>query len=248
VIEGFSLLWGGVYLTFLLIYFGAGWFFTSLNKTEYGQAHKIQRRSRAKDRPVKVQIRSAAISLIGIAALLAGGISLNYSGYALFPRMELTWYGIVGGIAISMLVYDTHFYWSHRLVHHPKLLRHIHKLHHDVHVPVPWTTNSESLPDGLIVNAYWFYAPLLLPIPLEVLAIHRLYDLFTGVMGHCGHEYAGFFALKPSPFVSVTHHDQHHQYFRCNFGVHFIFWDRLMGTLREGYFETARNNAFPDKS
>jgi len=30
-------------------------------------------------------------------------------------------------------------------------------------------------------------------------------------------------------------HNQHHQYFKGNYGLYFLFWDRLMGTLREDY-------------
>jgi sterol desaturase/sphingolipid hydroxylase (fatty acid hydroxylase superfamily) len=245
--EGFVQIYVGAYLALLSIYVGASLFFGWLNRTPFGQARKIQRRTRDKDLPLKSQIRSAAISLAGIAALLAAGVWLNERGYALFPQLALDGYTVVGGFLLSMLVYDTHFYWTHRLVHRPGLMRRVHKLHHDVQVPVPWTTNSESFLDGVLINAYWLYAAVLLPVPVEVLVLHRLYDMFTGVMGHCGHEYAGIFTHRRSPFVSVTHHDQHHQYFHCNFGVHFLFWDRLMGTLRPGYHETASSNAFPEK-
>jgi sterol desaturase/sphingolipid hydroxylase (fatty acid hydroxylase superfamily) len=27
----------------------------------------------------------------------------------------------------------------------------------------------------------------------------------------------------------------HHQYFKGNYGLYFLFWDRIMGTLREDY-------------
>jgi sterol desaturase/sphingolipid hydroxylase (fatty acid hydroxylase superfamily) len=30
-------------------------------------------------------------------------------------------------------------------------------------------------------------------------------------------------------------HNQHHQYFKGNYSLYFLFWDRWMGTLREDY-------------
>jgi sterol desaturase/sphingolipid hydroxylase (fatty acid hydroxylase superfamily) len=40
----------------------------------------------------------------------------------------------------------------------------------------------------------------------------------------------------------VTHHDQHHRYFRCNYATHFTLWDRLMGTLHPEHDAEARHN------
>ena len=34
--------------------------------------------------------------------------------------------------------------------------------------------------------------------------------------------------------TSVSH-NQHHQYFKGNYGLYFTFWDRLMGTIRTDY-------------
>jgi sterol desaturase/sphingolipid hydroxylase (fatty acid hydroxylase superfamily) len=31
-------------------------------------------------------------------------------------------------------------------------------------------------------------------------------------------------------FISATHHGLHHRRFRCNYGLHFRLWDRLLGT------------------
>jgi sterol desaturase/sphingolipid hydroxylase (fatty acid hydroxylase superfamily) len=34
---------------------------------------------------------------------------------------------------------------------------------------------------------------------------------------------------------SVTHHAQHHEKFRANYGLYFNVWDRLMGTNHPDY-------------
>jgi len=58
------------------------------------------------------------------------------------------------------------------------------------------------------------------------------------VYGHLG------WGLNPKKFhksrlgrwinTSVAH-NQHHQFFKGNYGMYFLFWDRIMGTLREDY-------------
>lgn len=32
-------------------------------------------------------------------------------------------------------------------------------------------------------------------------------------------------------------HNLHHQYFKGNYGLYFLFWDRMMGTIRSDYDE-----------
>ena len=41
---------------------------------------------------------------------------------------------------------------------------------------------------------------------------------------------------------SVTHHDQHHRFFNCNYAPHFTLWDRLMGTLHKDHDAELRAN------
>jgi len=71
---------------------------------------------------------------------------------------------------------------------------------------------------------------------------HKLYDQVTGVIGHSGWEHGGSWCRPPSPLVSVTHHDQHHRYFRCNYATHFTVWDRVMGTLHPEHDAEVRRN------
>jgi len=96
---------------------------------------------------------------------------------------------------------------------------------------------AETAAARAVASAGWS-----VPISPVVLLAHKIYDLVTGCIGHSGYESAGRLSLPPSPLISVTHHDQHHRYSRCNYSTHFTIWDRLMGTLcREHDAEAARN-------
>jgi sterol desaturase/sphingolipid hydroxylase (fatty acid hydroxylase superfamily) len=46
--------------------------------------------------------------------------------------------------------------------------------------------------------------------------------------------------------ITASHHELHHQKYRCNYGLYFRHWDRLCGTDRGlGEFAPARAKAAP---
>jgi Delta7-sterol 5-desaturase len=181
------------------------------------------------------------LSLFAIAAMFGTGHWLYAEfGWGLRP---------IGGVAGSVLafigsliLFDTWFYWFHRLIHTPAVYPWVHRWHHLTVTPVAWSNNSDRLVDNLFLQSYWLVAHFLIPAAPAVLLLHKLYDQVTGVIGHSGWEHGGSWCRPPSPLVSVTHHDQHHRYFRCNYATHFTLWDRLMGTLHPEHDAEVRRN------
>ena len=60
------------------------------------------------------------------------------------------------------------------------------------------------------------------------------------VYGHLGYELypKGFAKNALGKWINTSvSHNQHHQYFKGNYGLYFTFWDRMMGTLRDDYGE-----------
>jgi sterol desaturase/sphingolipid hydroxylase (fatty acid hydroxylase superfamily) len=187
--------------------------------------------------------RQSVLSLAAIAALFGTGHWL----YAEFHWGLAPLHGAAGFVlsfVLSLVVFDTWFYWFHRLIHTPLLYRRVHRWHHLTVTPVAWSNNSDRLVDNLFLQSYWLVAHFLVPAAPLVLLAHKLYDQVTGVVGHSGYEHGGALCRPPSPLVGVTHHDQHHRFFRCNYATHFTLWDRLMGTLHPDHdAELARNLA-----
>jgi Delta7-sterol 5-desaturase len=227
-----------VYALLAAVYVATCLVVTRLNRAMPGA--KIQPRETA-PHLVRRDRRQSLVSLAGIAAMFGAGQWAYY---------VLGWgFAAPGGIAgtilsalASLLLFDTWFYWFHRLIHTRALYRRVHQWHHMTVTPVVWSNNSDRLIDNLFLQSYWLVAHFLFPVAPAVLLAHKLYDQVTGVVGHSGWEYAGRWSLPPSPLVGVTHHDQHHRYFRCNYATHFSLWDRLMGTLHpEHDAELTRN-------
>jgi len=174
-----------------------------------------------------------------------------------FYYTDIRQYGMfwfVAAFFVMMLMHDTYFYWTHRLMHQKWLFRFVHLVHHKSTNPSPWAAYSFN-PLEAIVEAG--IVPLMLftiPITGYHLSFFFLFMIVYNVYGHLGWE------LYPKRFSrhwlgkwinTSVNHNQHHQYFKGNYGLYFLFWDRWMGTIRTDYekqFEEVGNRNFTSAS
>lgn len=232
----FSLLFLVFYLVHVVMYLGMGYALTKLNARH--PERKIQKRKTHV--PTSVEIKQGFISLAGSSVCLTLALLVQYQGWSM-AAMEILLPSISGVFwlviffVVSVILGDIWFYAEHRLVHLPKLFW-IHHEHHKSPVPTPWTNERFTFIEVILIQSYLFVVPFVLPIPAVVLIAHRFYDQVKGMFGHGGYEYfEGKWARWPSPFTCVTHHDAHHEKFSVNYGSFLTYWDRMFGTLEEGY-------------
>src|SRR6187401_2394905 len=161
------------------------------------------------------------------------------------------WIYFISAFPIMILLHDTYFYWVHRIMHHPKLFKIFHLVHHKSHNPSPWAAYAFH-PLEAFVEAFIFVIFLFtIPVHTVHLMLFFIFSLVYNVYGHLG------FELYPIGFnkhwfgkwmnTSVSH-NLHHQYFNGNYGLYFTIWDRLMGTLRADYdtsFESLKQRENP---
>ena len=143
------------------------------------------------------------------------------------------WWYLPVSLVIVALIHETYYYWVHRWMHHPKVFRKVHKVHHDSRIPTPWTAFSfhpwESLLEALIL-------PLILiivPVHVYVLGIYLVLMTISSVINHLDIEIypEGFQKSKFGKlFIGATHHHYHHKDFLSNYGLYFTFWDKWMST------------------
>jgi ring-1,2-phenylacetyl-CoA epoxidase subunit PaaE len=141
------------------------------------------------------------------------------------------------------VVEDTYFYWMHKTVHSPKLYKYIHKVHHESIDTTPFTSYSfhpfeaalEIIPMGLIMIIAYFF-----PVHILALFIWQILSIAFNVLGHSGYElfpsyWNNYWFLKWK--LPATHHNMHHERFNGNYGLYFIWWDRIMETEFADYEE-----------
>ena len=223
----------------LITYFVTGHLFFS---NDVAREDRIQRGRTLPAAKVRRDILQSVRSLLSVAFMFALGHTLYSRFHVGFTAWPTSIWSVTLSFLLSMVAYDTWFYWMHRLLHTKRLYRSIHRWHHLSLPSVAWSNNSDTLLDNLFLQSYWLVAHLILPISPLVLLAHKLYDHVSGIIGHSGVEHGGGICWPPSPLNSVTHHDQHHRFFNCNYSSHFTIWDRLMGTLHQNHDAELREN------
>jgi Delta7-sterol 5-desaturase len=158
--------WAGtvaaIYALLLATYLATCLIVTRLNRPI--AAAKIQARETAPQQ-IRRDQRQSAVSLLAIAAMFGTGHWLYAEfGWGLEPVG-----GVAGGVLAfvgSLVLFDTWFYWFHRLIHTPLFYARVHRWHHLTVTPVAWSNNSDRLIDNLFLQSYWLVAHLLVLAPL----------------------------------------------------------------------------------
>lgn len=176
-------------------------------------------------------------SFIGFELFTAehAGITLIYHQIADFG----IWYMVLSFL-VMLIYHDFYFYWTHRLMHHKLLFRHVHKVHHESTNPSPWAAYSfhpwEAVVQALVLPTAVFILPL---HPITIFAF-LTYMIVRNVVGHLGFEILpkGFTTNKWLNWnTAITHHNMHHEHFHYNYGLYFSWWDRLIKTEHEKYHD-----------
>ena len=134
---------------------------------------------------------------------------------------------------IYLFLHDSWFYWTHRLMHRPAWFRAMHAVHHASRPPTAWAAMSfhpwEAVTGAIVIPLLVF----VVPIHVAMLGLVLLVMTVMGVTNHMGWE---MFPRKlvhsalGGWLITASHHQRHHEEYRCNYGLYFRFWDRLCGT------------------
>lgn len=225
------------YLLFAGIVFGIFWILLK-DKLQ----HKIIQQKLSSKRQLKREFWFSMSSLV-IFSLI--GIFVYYmvtNGHA-FLYKDVHEYGLayfILSFPLSVLIHDTYFYWTHRFMHHPKIYKHVHLIHHQSTNPSPWAAYSFHPIEAVIQGLIGPILVLCVPMHVYTLLFFGFFQITYNVFGHLSFELfpKGFTRSKWSFWHNTTtHHNMHHRYFNYNYCIYFNFWDRLMGTMHPQYDE-----------
>lgn len=177
--------------------------------------------------------KAKKVTNIGLNSLL----SLSFFA-AVFYHFEsqLFYADVPGGVTIfgevlaSLLLYDFMYYFLHRGMHHPKLMKYVHGVHHFVRFP----TSSESIylhplenvaGLGLLCLAMVIIGPVSWVSFLVIFFVHSTANILVHsnlVLPYRGFKLFNFWAKK---------HDLHHgKHLNRNYASIFPFWDLMFDT------------------
>lgn len=156
---------------------------------------------------------------------------------------DISQYGtayFVAAFFLMVLIHDTYFYWTHRIIHHPKLFKAVHLVHHKSTNPSPWAAYAFHPVEAVINSGVFVVILFTMPVHGFHLFLFFVLSLVYNVYGHLGYELypRGFSKHWFGRWINTSvNHNLHHKHFNGNYGFYFLFWDRWMGTIREDYDE-----------
>ena len=159
--------------------------------------------------------------------------------YNYIPDYGWGYFGL--SVILALLIHDTYFYWTHRLMHHPWLFRAFHLTHHRSTNPSPWAAFAFSPLEAVVEGSITLVIVFLIPIHPGAFLIFLVLMTVFNVMGHLGYEiFPGWLVQSPAGkwLNTSTNHNMHHKYFRGNYGLYFRFWDELLHTTHPQYQQT----------
>lgn len=215
-----------------LRYIASSGFFAWLTRWRLPGAYRGQERQIGSE--IRWSLLSAAIYGIPAGVVAWGwqaqGWTRIYTGWASHPW----WYAPLS-VLIYLFVHDSWFYWTHRLMHRPRWFRMAHAVHHASRPPTAWAAMSfhplEALTGAIVIPALVFAVPIhaaMLGLVLAIMTImgvtnHMGWEIFPRVLVH---------SRAGQWLITASHHQRHHEDYRCNFGLYFRVWDRLCKTDR----------------
>lgn len=163
------------------------------------------------------------------------GLTKIYTDVNEYPK-----FFAIGGFFIFLFIDDAWFYWVHRLLHHPKIFKYIHRVHHESVDVNPFTSLSFHWVESLLLTIWILPVSLFFPMYVPAFGLLQIWGLFDNIKSHLGYEFFPSWWNKSigKLLTSSTHHNMHHSKFKGNYGVHFRIWDRLFGTEFKDYEET----------
>jgi lathosterol oxidase len=143
-------------------------------------------------------------------------------------RRYVLWYWRPISFFLVLFSTDATLYYSHRLLHHRLLFRHVHRWHHRYVAPIIFTATGLHPLEMFVLTLAQLVPAFIIPVHIGVFFAVISYTYLVGMIDHMGARVG----WPLSAAGQQAFHNDHHLYFHCNYGHHTSLFDRLHGTAR----------------
>ena len=181
---------------------------------------------------VKLEIQASMRAFLPLDFLTVPWFVLEVRGHSkLYNSIsDYGWAYAVLSVPLFLVFTDFLIYWVHRIEHHPRLYKHVHKPHHKWLVPTPFASHAFHPLDGYAQSLPYHIFPFVFPL-------HRVVSIwlfvFVNLWSILIHDSD---MICNSPLEKIingpSHHTLHHLFFTCNYGQYFTVCDRMGGSYR----------------
>ncbi|GAA5990616.1 hypothetical protein JCM5350_001328 [Sporobolomyces pararoseus] len=146
---------------------------------------------------------------------------------------------MVPQIALFFVLEDAWHYFSHRLLHHRSIYKHIHKLHHEFSAPFGLAAEYAHPIEILVLGLGTVGSPLLWcwlsggNMHLITMYAWICLRLFQAVDAHSGYDFPWSLNKWFPLWAGADHHDYHHSSFGDCYSTSFRHLDYFFGTDRK---------------
>jgi sterol desaturase/sphingolipid hydroxylase (fatty acid hydroxylase superfamily) len=166
----------------------------------------------------------------GAAAWLAIWVSQRWGHLALLELLPYVWLKIVVGFVMADFV----SYWIHRGFHHFRPLWALHSVHHSTPDVTPLSTTRAHPAENALAEVLQVVIAALIGTPTRGLLWIAVLTFGYGCLLHADIRSCWGW-LGRWVFLVPAHHRMHHSadVRDVNFGIFFIWWDRMFGTYHD---------------
>lgn len=219
-----------------LVLAGGAWLWFNVLFREHYAPRRIQQDPAPRERPL-LELGLSLSSFVVFSVLVVFIFWLSWLGVAgvRLDDAPTNWGWVAATVVIIAFWHDTYYYWAHRWMHHPRLYRHVHRMHHRFVNPTPFASYAFHPLEAVLEAAWFLPLALIMPIDPEAMAIYMVVLTVLNIVSHLGVEtYPAWVARW---FITSTHHNLHHSRGRGHFMLYFNIWDRVMGTNEPDYHD-----------
>ncbi|NRB36885.1 MAG: sterol desaturase family protein [Pseudomonadales bacterium] len=199
---------------------------------QYAAVVKMPEKRIREPRPNKITLKTKIINVtgnMGVALVLIFGVLL-IAGEHLVSTVAVPWYQVIFEAFAGLLVYDFMYYFFHRGMHHPKVMRKVHGVHHYIRHPTAFESIYIHPLEGiggvsLMLLGMFIVGPVSIASFVLALFIYNSCNILV----HANITWDSKLMVLPNYWAK--RHDIHHGvHLNRNYASIFPFWDKMFGT------------------